>query len=118
MKKLILLIQITFCATLYAQTKKDTLTLTTFTVDKNGKAIVKYNYLDGATVQYKIEGKDNLNKWIVLSESGVASVVKHYSGYSFTQKDSFNLNLDKIKEIRIQFIKPQTAKVNNKTVIP
>lgn len=118
MKKIILIIQIILCSTLDAQTKKDTLTLTTFTVDKNGKAIVKYKYLDGATVQYKIEGKNSLNKWVILSESGVASVVDHYSGFSFTQKDSFNLSLDKIKEIRIQFIKPKSAKTYNKTVIP
>lgn len=62
MRTLILILHILLSTTLCAQTKKDTLALTTFTVDKNGKTIVKYNYLDGATVQYKIEGKNISNK--------------------------------------------------------
>ena len=118
MKNILLIIIIFFSANLIAQTKKDTLTLTKFNVDKNGKATLTYSFLDGATVEYKIEGKNNLNKWVVLTESGVASVVAHYSGYTFTQKDSFDLKLDQIKEIRLRFIEPKTAKKYNKTIIP
>ena len=112
-----LIISLFFSCGLFGQTKKDTLTLNKFSVDKNDKAVLSYLILDGADVYYKIEGKNETQKWILLQENKLNPIVKLYTGKYSTIIDTCTLKLGNIKEVRLQFIEPKSAKQNNKTII-
>ena len=116
MKETLIIIFICFWTSFNAQTKKDTVTLENFSVDKKGKTVLTYKFLDGASVKYKIEGKNDAKKWVLLNEGGIASIIAYYSGQTFSQTDTFTLTLNGIKEIRLQFIEPKSHKNISKTL--
>ena len=85
-------------------------------MDKKGKTVLTYKWLDGSSIKYKIEGKNDSKKWVLLNEGGVASIVAYYSGQTFSQTDTFTLKLNGIKEVRLQFVEPKSYKNIIKTL--
>src|SRR5882724_2673489 len=99
MKIILLLLITSFSTTVFAQAKNDTISLTKFNVDKNGKAEVAFKFMNGISVSYRIEGKTGPDSWTLLEEAAVTADdnKKLFS----EEEETFDLELNSIKEVRL-----------------
>ena len=105
------------CADLSGQTKKDPVTLTTFSVNKTGKAIVKYSYFESPGVKYKVETQKPNVSWTVLNEFSQYPMVAKDNSKIINKTDTFTVHLDKsMKQIRILFLEPKSNSLVTKTI--
>ncbi len=117
MKTILFILSICLYGDIFAQTKKDTLILTKFSVSKTGNTIVKYSYFESPGVKYKIESKNVNGSWTILNEYSQYPMVAKYNSKIVNKTDTFTLHFDKgVKQIRIVFIEPKSSSAATRTV--
>lgn len=108
-KSSLLALLISLSAGFFAQTKtqekipmkKESVILNNFDVDKTGKARLKFTFLKNITVSYQIQGKRDPDDWIALENGAVVGDGMPNKDGLFEEENTFELELDSMKEVRV-----------------